>query len=193
MCRWIPAYPAERLALHAGRQRAGGAAQTRPALALRRDAACRPCVARLRPSAALGRTARHQPGAAAVGLTLAAPGLRDLHLRLHRPAQGRDGRAPRRGQPARTGCSEVYVDAATIACCSSRSLAFDASRLGALWPLLHGGGCWSCSPETARSPERLVQALADASSVTRCQLDASHAAVAAGRSWPRRAAQRCAT
>ena len=42
------------------------------------------------------------PGRASSG-SRRAPRLRDLHLRLHRPAQGRDGRAPQPGEPGGAG------------------------------------------------------------------------------------------
>ena len=62
------------------------------------------------------------------------PGLRDLHLRLDRPAQGRRGAAPRRSANLRwpAQASTLGLGAGRPACCSARRSSFDIVGAGAV-------------------------------------------------------------
>ena len=91
-----PAYPAERLAYML--------ADSAPAAVLTQAGLREPGGPRGRPRAGAGRgragvggPARHEPGAGRAHA--GPPGVRDLHLGLHGPAQGRDGGARVPGEP----------------------------------------------------------------------------------------------
>ena len=121
-----PELPAERLAvmLDDATPRLVLAAAT-----LTASRACRRCGdARswMRESCAEGATATN-PGAR--GHCEPAPGLRDLHLRLHRPAQGRDGRASRRVEPALACTSAIRLRPRGRRAAFGTLVAFDSARL----------------------------------------------------------------
>ena len=64
------------------------------------------------------------------GVTPGPPGVRHLHLREHRPAQGRDGGAPRVRQPASRWRGALRHRRAATASCSSPRSRFDAAVCG---------------------------------------------------------------
>ena len=128
-----PAYPAERLAFML---------KDSAPVAVLTDAAARPalagCADGLRGDRSeadarfVGGPARGQSGAAGSGADAAASGLCDLYLRLHRRAEGRDGRAPGGSAICCIGTKRPLASsAAKLSSCVAR-LRFDAVVLGAL-------------------------------------------------------------
>ena len=68
-----------------------------------------------------------------------APRLRHLHLRLHRPPQGRDERPPRPSSTACSGCSRRYgLTPDGRASLQKTPFSFDVSVWEFFWPLLTG-------------------------------------------------------
>ena len=138
-CRWTRRTRAERLALHAGR-RARAACVLTQARAARTGSPAHgargACALDARRGGdrggAGGRTRRAARGAG-------APGVRHLHLRLHRAAQGGDGRSTAAWS---TGCAwmqeRVRRSARTTRCCRRRRSRFDVSVWELFWPLLAG-------------------------------------------------------
>ena len=136
-----PAYPAGA---------AGATCSSDSAPAVRADAAgaarapgCRAAdvpVLELDAEAPRGASAGRQPGARR-RCAPRAPGVRHLHLRLDRPAQGRDACAHRSvGATLRGWRRRVRASAPATACCSSPSLCVRRLRSRSCWsPLLIGG------------------------------------------------------
>ena len=158
-----PAYPAERLAYllaDSGRFRAGDAARSRTRSPRSRARSC--CLD-------ADRTPRPRAGrGAAGGAEPAERGVRRLHVRLHRRAQGRGRRArqPRELAPGRRA-TRFGPRAAT----GSRRWPASPSTSGRSRrsaPLLAGGRLRLLPPEPVRRPARLVAALAQATACTRC-------------------------
>ena len=122
-----------------------GRRQERPAAAPRRAR-----------TAARRRTAPARPGGPAADPR--TPGLRHLHLRLHRPPEGRGRRPPQRGQPCRSHAPDLIGPAAPYGRAAAGrhawSFAFDASWQPLLW-LLDGTRCTSSRRDPPR-PGRLA-------------------------------------
>ena len=82
----------------------------------------------------------HDVASSASGVTPAQPGLRDLHLRLDRTAQGRDDTVAGAGEPARTGCRRAYdLEPHGRGAADRRHSASTCSVWEFFWPLLSGG------------------------------------------------------
>ena len=122
-----PAYPAERLALHAGRQRAGGradaGASARAAVAGVSERSARSMLDGRRRGVVAAEPAA-ESAAGRSGPDSGAPRLRDLHLGLHRQAQGRDDRSTGASSTGCCGCSRLRARTAR-----TRVAAEDAVRL----------------------------------------------------------------
>ena len=112
----------------------------------------------------LDAPARH--AAACSGACPRQPGLRHLHLRLHRPAQGRADRAPRRCAPA-CMAPATRTSARARRRCSSRPSPSTPPCCELWGPLLHGGRLVRASRrESRRRPGTRCAACSSGTRVT---------------------------
>ena len=141
-CRWTRRYPAERLRVHAGRQRARRCCSRR-----RRCAAPSPRADGVAVLALDARRAR--VGGRAARRTRRAARLTPEHLAYVIYTSGSTGQPKgvmiaHRGvvQPAARGCRRRSAWARTTWCCRRRRLSFDVSVWELFWPLLAGRARW---------------------------------------------------
>ena len=85
------------------------------------------------------------------------PGVRDLHVRLDRPAQGCRGPARGHRQPVCCGCSTSTGSPPTTGCCRRRRPGFDVSVWEFFWPLITGATLVVASPDGHRDPAYLAE------------------------------------
>ena len=121
-CRSIPRYPAERLALHAGRRRRSRPADRAAPGAAGLAGAAVPAVRR---STTLPGEEAAPPSAPQGS---GAPGLRDLHLGLDRPAEGGGDRAPQRRGACCDWAARPTLGRGADAACSRRPRSASTSR-----------------------------------------------------------------
>ena len=162
-----PRVPARPPGLHAGRQRPGrraDAARGGGALAGVLDGLGGGVPVLELDAAAPAWASQRETNPARGGADAGAPGVRDLHLRLHRPPQGRDGAAPGARATSRPRSSARSAWARTTGCCSSpRSastrrpaelvMAAGVGRRARPWRPARscspGRGCWRSCARTA--------------------------------------------
>ena len=134
-------------------------------LARRRQGAAGAGARRRRRNGAAGRPGRQQPRAGRAGRHAVASGLCDLHLRLDRPAQGRDERA--RGVVNRLlWMQDAFALGADDVVLQKTPYSFDVSVWEFFWPLQVGASLVIARPDGHKQPDYLARLIEDSGVTT---------------------------